>query len=768
MFRARIRGVGSLLFLGLLRPFLVHGQDFDIPPTWHKPNSTIPRSERLARAQAAVESLVPSFDASNGTVPPLNVWVSANLLASIAHLDYLSESQDYHDLVKSNMAAFQNSNRAFMEVPKNSTRDPIMWGLAAFYGSRAYNDTDLLAIAQGLWNTVQQFVVSAQDAAAGTQHSRNGTFTSHCIANSNETPAGAVFWLTTSTDFRTLGESVSAYVALSAHLWKATGNMTYLMSANQSALFMYTYMWAGGSSSHPDLFWDGWDLQQCQVPSDPIGFYSYDQGFIMEALTVLGNAPLPNNAFWTSLLQTLVASTIPYYQWTSDTGVMNETSNINFNDNEMQLIYKDVFIRALWEIWSQTNATEPMAMYIQAFIMVQYNALLELAGDGDVYSPLWTSDVNIPLPKAWGQLEAMAVLNTAVALPPTSNSSSSPPSGVTSSPPSPSTGIPSPSSLSGGAIAGIVRRSRREVSAASNARHPENDDMTVINPFRLSGPRPMPTDGTRSSNAHGDLPARKDRPGYGLAEVAEPSQPSHSTPLPADISTETAPLEELSETSITRLVNQLMRRIQAQENPPAVSADVKPVSLAEAHLVPIHPLLPVDAPPPASSAEVLVSFESLPEDGAFDTQSNDSASMERIIGRIFAWTCTTRYLTSRLPQIWKNYVRKSVEGLSVFLFIFAFLGNFFYVLSILTAPNMSLPPPEAAAYLKESIPYLLGSGGTLMFDVTIVCQTMLYRPKAAIQARRSSLSGGVDERECGHRRRYTEAAGRWRGWRLRV
>ncbi|VDB83072.1 unnamed protein product [Peniophora sp. CBMAI 1063] len=178
-----------------------------------------------------------------------------------------------------------------------------------------------------------------------------------------------------------------------------------------------------------------------------------------------------------------------------------------------------------------------------------------------------------------------------------------------------------------------------------------------------------------------------------------------------------------------------------------VLADVKPVPLAEAHLVPIHPLVPVDAPPPASSAEVLVSFESLPEDGTFDTQSDDGGSMERIIGRIFAWTCTTLYLTSRLPQIWKNYVRKSVEGLSVFLFIFAFLGNFFYVLSILTAPNMSLPPPEAAAYLKESIPYLLGSGGTLMFDVTIVCQTMLYRPKAAIQARRSSLSGGVEERE---------------------
>ena len=29
-------------------------------------------------------------------------------------------------------------------------------------------------------------------------------------------------------------------------------------------------------------------------------------------------------------------------------------------------------------------------------------------------------------------------------------------------------------------------------------------------------------------------------------------------------------------------------------------------------------------------------------------------TMEHIIGRISAWICTTLYLTSRLPQIWKN------------------------------------------------------------------------------------------------------------------
>ncbi|OBZ75809.1 hypothetical protein A0H81_04301 [Grifola frondosa] len=121
-------------------------------------------------------------------------------------------------------------------------------------------------------------------------------------------------------------------------------------------------------------------------------------------------------------------------------------------------------------------------------------------------------------------------------------------------------------------------------------------------------------------------------------------------------------------------------------------------------------------------------------------------SLEHVIGRISAWICTTLYLTSRLPQIWKNFVRKSVEGLSMYLFVFAFLGNLFYVASILTSPNLSRGEAEASAFIKESIPYLLGSGGTLMFDVTIVTQSYLYRPKAHVRGRRGSRT---DEEEAG-------------------
>ncbi|GLB34871.1 putative repeated motif containing protein [Lyophyllum shimeji] len=135
-----------------------------------------------------------------------------------------------------------------------------------------------------------------------------------------------------------------------------------------------------------------------------------------------------------------------------------------------------------------------------------------------------------------------------------------------------------------------------------------------------------------------------------------------------------------------------------------------------------------------------------------DTPIYDSAFMmtdplsERVIGRMFAWLCTTLYLTSRLPQIWKNYVRKSVEGLSMYLFVFAFLGNVFYVASILSSPNMRLPAPESTTFIKESIPYLLGSAGTLIFDITIVAQSFVYRPR---HRRHSTLYNSRVEEEAG-------------------
>jgi len=106
------------------------------------------------------------------------------------------------------------------------------------------------------------------------------------------------------------------------------------------------------------------------------------------------------------------------------------------------------------------------------------------------------------------------------------------------------------------------------------------------------------------------------------------------------------------------------------------------------------------------------------------------------IGRIFAWICTVLYLTSRMPQIWKNYTRRSVEGLSVFMFIFAALGNLSYSTSIFINPELGTDPE----YLRREVPYILGSIGTLMFDATILVQWFILRDPEHRHRRRRSKS----------------------------
>lgn len=92
-------------------------------------------------------------------------------------------------------------------------------------------------------------------------------------------------------------------------------------------------------------------------------------------------------------------------------------------------------------------------------------------------------------------------------------------------------------------------------------------------------------------------------------------------------------------------------------------------------------------------------------------------------GWILAWMCTTFYLVSRIPQIYKNYRRHSTQGLSLALFSFAVSGNVTYALSIM------LHPGHTRRSLMESLPYVTGSIGTLFLDAIIFGQFMYYKKK---------------------------------------
>ncbi|KAI7874861.1 PQ-loop-domain-containing protein [Lichtheimia hyalospora FSU 10163] len=88
--------------------------------------------------------------------------------------------------------------------------------------------------------------------------------------------------------------------------------------------------------------------------------------------------------------------------------------------------------------------------------------------------------------------------------------------------------------------------------------------------------------------------------------------------------------------------------------------------------------------------------------------------------QVFGWISAALYISSRMPQIIKNWKQQSTEGLSKLLFICAVCGNVFYTASIFLR---SVDP----YYLLINSSWIIGSVGTLIFDFIIFIQFFLYK-----------------------------------------
>jgi uncharacterized protein with PQ loop repeat len=108
-------------------------------------------------------------------------------------------------------------------------------------------------------------------------------------------------------------------------------------------------------------------------------------------------------------------------------------------------------------------------------------------------------------------------------------------------------------------------------------------------------------------------------------------------------------------------------------------------------------------------------------------------------GTVLSWVSTLLYLGSRLPQLYKNWARKSTAGLSAHLFIAAFFGNLFYSSSMLTNPNLWADAPahglhgwvENVANIRydwfmRALPFWLGAAGVLVMDAAVGVQFLMY------------------------------------------
>lgn len=98
-----------------------------------------------------------------------------------------------------------------------------------------------------------------------------------------------------------------------------------------------------------------------------------------------------------------------------------------------------------------------------------------------------------------------------------------------------------------------------------------------------------------------------------------------------------------------------------------------------------------------------------------------------ILADMIAWTSIFIFVSSRVPQIYLNYKRRSVEGLSLISFIMINIANYLFIISILVNLYDITEMTSKFIFFMNNIQWILGSFCTSIFDAIIFYQFIKYK-----------------------------------------
>ncbi|KAI0311596.1 Six-hairpin glycosidase-like protein [Amylostereum chailletii] len=362
-----------------LFPILTVAQNFTIPSTWQNPVSNFTRDQRSRITQDAIDHLIPTIDSAIGTINALSrPSQAASLFAVLALNDWITGNTIYKEVVTSSTRTFQSLHPDFLLSTLRLNSDSVLWGLTAYYAFRTYNDSFFLSAAVNVWDYTSQFFITEDQVNDGQHPLRNFTLPATCNGSS---VAGGVFFIPDDVASASVnGETVGPFLALSAYLFEATSNETYLTSARLSARFIRDHLYTG------TIIFDVFDVQTCQHSPDDFVF-SYNVGFAVEGFSVLGNAS--KDKTWADFATNLVSTSIPYPAWTSLGGIIIEEDESTLSG--LRNSFKRIFTRGLHEAWYRSNPNSKMARFIAHFLSIQFDSIMNHATQpgSNTYSPFW-------------------------------------------------------------------------------------------------------------------------------------------------------------------------------------------------------------------------------------------------------------------------------------------------------------------------------------------------------------------------------------------
>ncbi|KAJ7793246.1 hypothetical protein B0H14DRAFT_2623070 [Mycena olivaceomarginata] len=334
--------------------------------SWRKPNVTQSLADLIDIASAALAKAIDGVSTINQFDGQTYEYV-ATLYCEMAQFDMITNQTQYENILQQSFSRTQQTRPNFA--------DEHTYGYAALQAYLAYQNSTFLQYAIQSWSFGRSLTLSQ---AGTTLSGKNFTVLGSC---NDATMAGGTFWTTTASD-----PSVAAMsTGLSALLAEATSNPSYLDAATESANFIHSHLYNSNglvlqivSASQDD---------SCEVLDDSVN--TFNSGLFIEGLAVLASQKQDPSTL--TLLNDLITNVLSNPSWQTTGGIItNGGSYILVNSLCARKNGDSILVRALTAAYVRNVTTPDIRKTLRDYISVQFNAVIDLATNGDnIYGSQW-------------------------------------------------------------------------------------------------------------------------------------------------------------------------------------------------------------------------------------------------------------------------------------------------------------------------------------------------------------------------------------------
>ncbi|KAJ7908484.1 hypothetical protein B0H13DRAFT_1455483, partial [Mycena leptocephala] len=239
---------------------------------------------------------------------------------------------------------------------------------------KTYKSQAFLEYAKQVWWTAKEYTLSQTDVDLGTVPLKDFALNPTCLGI---TTAGGTFYRFSSVRSRLFTQlHLRIWPSLSTLLAEATGEDMYLEAAKQSADFIRNHLY-----NAQNVVQDGISVRandSCSLNYESFQ-EPYNSGLMIEGLAILYS--ITQNASVHDMIEEILAAAIPYSGWQGSNGIMNAGDSY----------FHNILPRALSTVYARNATTPNLQSYIEAYLSVQFNAIIDLArtSESSIYGGSW-------------------------------------------------------------------------------------------------------------------------------------------------------------------------------------------------------------------------------------------------------------------------------------------------------------------------------------------------------------------------------------------